>query len=628
MKWFRDLKIGMKLLSSFAVVLLLTGVLAFMSYRGLGIIKTLCDTAIHHRLPVTNGILSADRDLQQARVALRTMTFTEPGTEKFDKLNKEYEENVAQAKESWAKAVATFVSDESRAIDPVFQTHLNAWVESSRKRIDALRNSDRSAALKMLDEGTGADRFESMREDMAKIQAINDKLVSDLETEEASTYNFVLLMISLTFGAVFVAAIVLGFFLERSITVPIKKVLGMATEIVKGDFSVRITEDRKDELGVLIQNFDSIAETLGAAAGVAEEIAKGNLDVDVPVRSEKDQFGRALKSMTETLNGILEQVQTAGNQIAGGSTQVSDSSQSLSQGATEQASSLEQITSSMTEISAQTKQNAENAAQANQLSTQARSAAEKGNEQMKEMMAAMDDINASGQNISKIIKVIDEIAFQTNLLALNAAVEAARAGQHGKGFAVVAEEVRNLAARSAQAARETADLIEGSVGKAEHGVDIAKRTAAALSEIVTGITKTTDLVAEIAAASNEQSQGIGQINQGLSQIESVTQQNTANAEESAAASEELASQAQHLRKLLNRFKLRNQGQPHQGEGDRGVAEPPAKRPGKRGDERNWPKTAEDFADEFPPHLAAREVQKQTKASDDFIALDDSEFGRY
>ena len=253
----------------------------------------------------------------------------------------------------------------------------------------------------------------------------------------------------------------------------------------------------------------------------------------------------------------------------------------------------------MTEMSSQTKQNAENASQANQLSAQARDAAEKGNEQMKEMMTAMDEINASGQNISKIIKVIDEIAFQTNLLALNAAVEAARAGQHGKGFAVVAEEVRNLAARSAQAARETADLIEGSVHKAENGVGIAQRTAEALSEIVTGITKTTDLVAEIAAASNEQSQGIGQINQGLSQIENVTQQNTANAEESAAASEELASQAQHLRKLLTQFRLSSQVETHGFE--------------MAVNERTTP---------APKH------QTSTENAEKVIALDDDDFGKY
>ena len=215
---------------------------------------------------------------------------------------------------------------------------------------------------------------------------------------------------------------------------------------------------------------------------------------------------------------------------------------------------MEEISASMGEMSSQTRQNAENAGQADNLSTEAKVAAERGSEQMSEMVRAMGEINAAGQNISKIIKVIDEIAFQTNLLALNAAVEAARAGQHGKGFAVVAEEVRNLAARSAKAAQETSELIEGSVEKTAKGTQVANRTAEVLDGIVGGITKASDLIKEISVASTEQTQGIAEVTGGLDQIDRVTQQNTAAAEESAAAAETLSSQAMQLQQMLSQFK--------------------------------------------------------------------------
>ncbi len=211
----------------------------------------------------------------------------------------------------------------------------------------------------------------------------------------------------------------------------------------------------------------------------------------------------------------------------------------------------------MSEMAAQVRSSAENANQANSLSQNSKTAAEKGNRQMQEMVAAMGKINDAGQNISKIIKVIDEIAFQTNLLALNAAVEAARAGQHGKGFAVVAEEVRNLASRSAKAAEETAQLIEGSVELTGEGTQIAEQTAAALSGITDSVKQVSQLLEEIATASNEQAEGIAQVSEGLGQIDQVTQQNTASAEESAAASEELSGQAEQLRQMLLRFTLQH-----------------------------------------------------------------------
>ena len=257
------------------------------------------------------------------------------------------------------------------------------------------------------------------------------------------------------------------------------------------------------------------------------------------------------RSIIKVLVRIVAGLNEGAEQVNDAAGQVSSASQQLAEGASEQASSLEETSSSLEEMAAMTRTNAENSKQANELSSQARQAAQGGDETMEQLTSAMTAINESAGQISKIIKVIEEIAFQTNLLALNAAVEAARAGEHGKGFAVVADEVRNLAQRAAEAARETTALIEGSVTNAREGAEVAGKVGEALGAIVSDVSKVTDLIDGIAQASQEQAQGVDQINSAVSQMDKVTQQNASGAEECASASEELSAQAEAVKNMVD-----------------------------------------------------------------------------
>ncbi len=536
MSKFKDLRIGTKMISGFVLVAAIAAIIGIVGFVGMNQImngqKIIGNESMQavENLGIINeattNILSSERGLINRRMM-------DPDIRKTQYTN--IEEALGRASEARDKYSTIPKSAKEEELWKKYGISWDEWIKVHDELIRLSNEKDKILAsgvdedderIVKIDDDAYAVSLEA-REKYLAGQEILDELVNEANAEAQkaladgqSTYNMVVLILVATIIAGVVIAITLGIFISRMISKPV-------AELVE----------------------------------VAETIAKGDLNVDVKVNS-KDEVGRlagSFKVMAENINETMTNINSSSAQVSAGASQISSSSQLLAQGSTEQASSIEEITASMEEIAAQTRQNAANATKANELSLSTKQNAIRGNDKMKDMLKAMDEINQSSNNISKIIKVIDDIAFQTNILALNAAVEAARAGQYGKGFAVVAEEVRNLAARSADAAKETTVLIEGSINKVIVGTGMANETALALNQIVEGITEAATLVGDIASASNEQASGVAQVNQGISQVSQVVQTNSATSEESASASEELAGQAQILKELVGRFKLKHAG---------------------------------------------------------------------
>jgi len=372
-----------------------------------------------------------------------------------------------------------------------------------------------------------------------------------------------ILILAVAMAVSLAVAVILNKYISDIICRPIHTFVASGQLLAIGDINMgkvlgsgaKLLKYRKDEIGMLADSNSKIAVNMIRQAKETRCIANGDLTTTVTVNSPEDVLGEALCELVLKFHGLASSIASAANQVDSGAKLVADSSSSLSQGATMQAEAIEKLMASLEEITEQSIQNAQNAQSANELSQSIKGDAEAGNLQMSAMLKAMEEIGSSSSSIGKIIKAIDDIAFQTNILALNAAVEAARAGQSGKGFAVVAEEVKNLAEKSSDAAKETSKLIETSLVKIEAGITIAKDTAVSLDKIASGVIKATEFVSSIALASNTQVSAVELVGNEIQKISQVSQANAALSEESAAASEELSAQAGSLKDSVGAFRL-------------------------------------------------------------------------
>lgn len=560
MKKLKDMKISRKLILSFLFTSAVSVILALMGVFGMMHSKT-TEAEMQMRInsmPIVTDVMTSMSSVQSAsRDAIlncKDSQLFDTDTKSVDKYSQLYKDNDTKLQatlttEEWRKKI----SDARKNYESNFEPQIKQAIENAKEGKITEANS-----LLQTTHATENQIFNVYSDFMNfRIQVAQQKYAAD---SAISTGLFLALIILSIVGVAI--SVLLGIKISRSISKPLSELADCSVEFSKGKMDVHTNYQSKNEIGVLASSlnlaFQSLQKVITEVTEILHGIAKGKCDYGA-LRDYDGDFApisAAINTILDNLNQIFTSVLNSAEQVDSGSKQVSDGAQELAQGATEQASSVEQLSASISEVSEKVNQNTKDiSSMAGNMNATAEEVKD-SDERMRQMLDAMNEISASSDEIGKIIKVIDDIAFQTNILAINASVEAARAGEAGKGFAVVAEEVRNLAGKSADAAKQTSALIGNSAEKVNEGLKLAEGTAKALSNITEKVQAINETIGQIENASNAQSVAIGQITQGVDQVSTVIQTNSATAEESAAASEELSAQAEQLKKELNWIKLR------------------------------------------------------------------------
>lgn len=576
MKWFKNFKVKTKMVSSFLLVIALMAALIAVAIVELKGVSSKYEYAVDRPIEAEKQIRIMNEAITEMRRLTASMVMFAPANDptRINTYHKDAGaayENAVEALEIYKNLLlggTTASQDVRNAAIQKIDTLENALIGYKTDICDPVaaeaREGDYDNAIGYITAGAEYMNIlaEQSRELTETAQASAESNMSDARNTANIT---VWVLLGISFAAA-VIALIIALYIANLISKPLIPLTnfmnkaGSTGDLTLEKIDIDTIEEYskyKDEIGLTIQGAAAFVRRITELSQNLTVIAGGNLALETRLLSDKDTMGLALQNMLGNLNAMFSEINTSSMQVSTGSKQIADGAQMLAQGSTQQSSALEELASSISGVSDKTKNNSAMASKAAELAETIKDNAEKGSVHMKDMITAVNEINDASKSISKVITAIDEIAFQTNILALNAAVEAARAGQHGKGFAVVAEEVRNLAAKSAEAAKETSGMIENSINKTVTGVNIAGETAESLNKIVSGVNDSARLVGEIAKSSEEQSLAISQINIGIEQVAKVIQQNSATAEESAAAADEMSLQSDTLQSLIEQFKLKD-----------------------------------------------------------------------